>query len=88
MKTLLDAGCYTSGRNGHDVLLRVVLPASAFDPTGMPFTSATDGSSKHGTIHLMSDFQQLSTPLQPQSRYGSRFLQRLLEAIQHPVKAV
>lgn len=83
----------SAGRCGHDatnrdLLLRVLLPLSTFDACGMPSSSKageTSGTSRHGTVHLISDFHQLSAPVQAQSRYGSRYLQRLLEAMQPPI---
>lgn len=80
-----------AGRCGHDatnrdLLLRVLLPLSSIDASGMPSISQAgkaSGTSKHGTVHLISDFHQLSAPVQTKSRYGSRYLQRLLEAMQH-----
>ena len=78
-------GCSERDQREHDLLLRVLLPLSSFDASGMPSISRTGKAartSKHGTVHLISDFHQLSAPVQPQSRYGSRYLQRLCEAMQ------
>ncbi len=80
-------GGYRADQNGCDILLKVQLPLSTFDAQGMPLAGSqhkTVAKSRHGTIHLLSDFQQLSIPVQPQSRYGSRYLQHLLEALHHP----
>ncbi|KAK9839062.1 hypothetical protein WJX74_008663 [Apatococcus lobatus] len=82
-------GCCGRDKSHQDLLLRVLLPLSSLDASGMPTTAGkAAGTSKHGAVHLISDFQQMSAPVQPQSRYGSRYLQRLLEAMQHsPVQA-
>ncbi len=86
MRYFYPAGGYRADQIGCDILLKVQLPLSTFDAKGMPLAGSEHkmAKSRHGTIHLLSDFQQLSIPVQPQSRYGSRYLQHLLEALHHP----